>query len=222
MDKDGVFKKLHEIKIAFNDKSKDFNIGLTGVLSYYAATSFSTVDAGIGLSPQAKREGGVTLAHFNPDDNEIYVSAIDGFIPKSLSNYFNLSSVLKHEKNHKDDFASGIPPSFASHFQVYSNQLANPLFTLTDEDFQFWQIGSALNYLFNGYNSKTEDVSVLISLADEFKNALEKKGFTYTVNYKLDKNGQYNDVESFTITKINSDQTKTSKKAQYTKDENHN
>jgi hypothetical protein len=196
MDKDGIYKKLHEIKIEFTKTSRKFDLGVTGILTHYANTSFPKIEENVGLGEYPK-----STAFYNPEDNEIYVTVKDGYIRKELTNYFHLTSVLQHEKNHKADFESGIGQNLATHFQVYSNQIKDLGFALTEEGFQRGTIASALNYLFSAYESKLENAERLSKMAAEFNDDLSKKGFSYTVNYKKDKNGNYNEVESFTINK---------------------
>ena len=93
-------------------------------------------------------------------------------------------------------------------------------FSLSDEKLVAGTIGSALNYLFSGYEKKSEDAETLGKLASDFKQDLAKIGYSYNTNYKKDKNGQYNDVESFTITRsqtINGVTTKSSATVPYEK-----
>ena len=196
MDKDGVYKKLHEIKIEFTKASRQFDIGVASVLTYYANTASPAVSEVFGLSQDKE-----SLAFYNPDDDGMYVSVKDGYINKEMTNYFTLKSVIKHEKNHKEDFANGVLSSFASHFKVYINQISDFGFSLMEENDNRGTISNALGYLFNGYETKSENPETLRKLTTDFDNAIKKLGFSYTVNYKKDKNGQYNDIESFNITK---------------------
>jgi RHS repeat-associated protein len=172
-DKDGNFKKLHEIKLELSKSSRQFDMGVASVLANYVASDpIKKTESSITLNPD-----GIGKTSFDPNTNQIEIAVVDGYINKDLTNMFNLRSAINdHESGHKQDFANNVKTNVLTHLNVYMNQVAE--FSLTSDDFKVTTIINGLNYLYTLKEEKYLDDKTIGEYFTKFFKMSTDAGFS--------------------------------------------
>jgi RHS repeat-associated protein len=76
----------------------------------------------------------------------VIIDMFGGGISKSMNNYNNLKNTLIHEKTHQE---TDNPVDYSDHVDVYIQQMKDPSFSSTTQEFKEGMVGSAGNYLMN-------------------------------------------------------------------------
>ena len=155
----------------------------------------------------ASQARGESALAFSTNDDHTYLAANKaGYVSPVLDNYNNLKSVLRHERNHRDDFKNPkLKRNFESHFTVFVRQFADAdTFAATTQEFKAGTIATALQYLYNSYMQGRENYqmtgfhdniellnSVLLQYDIVVDASPNKTDFSVTVRETIKINGKY-------------------------------
>jgi Metallopeptidase toxin 2 len=197
-DKDGVYKKLHEIKIEFKNSTRKFDMGVLNVLGHYTATS----GVNVGYTPLItldETDDPENLAYFDPNNNSVTVPVVNGYISEKLTNMFNLQSTLvDHERLHEEDFSNRVRTNKRTHLEVYIKQMEGDAFVLINYDYQAETIALGLDYLFTMKEDNLTNKEDMDALFARFFKETTSQG--WIINVKYDPNSEDSKVVGFDLT----------------------
>jgi len=164
--------------LPFNSKNEQ---AIANIAGYYGS-QVGIPRGTVGVAPAGKG-----LAYTTGD--KIDVNNRGGQIQSALGNYDNMKSALVHEKDHLDKGQGFKEPNNFQHAQVYSDQIADPTFKPTTEDFKKGILGSVSNYLKDAYN---KDNSVQETDVEGVVNTINKNiaGYGYQLNISINESHQ--------------------------------
>lgn len=156
---------------------------LANVTGYYAnQLGIKISQVGIANHPKNTAKGDGTIAYAS--GNDIYVNAKGGVNPL-LDDYNNLSSALRHEKDHTDKRHGFNESSNIAHAEVYLTQIKDPTFSKTTSDFKKGIAGAVSKYLkdaaYDEMQSGNADFTALTSLIADFNKQSKTTGYTFSL-----------------------------------------
>jgi RHS repeat-associated protein len=129
--------------------------------------------------------GGSDIMNHSEYYNTINIVVVNGTINPLINDFNNMTSTLTHEFSHKKiEGGDGF-----EHLQVYYDQITNPNFKNTTEDFKSTQYSNIESIINKGlyYNDKKlskEDIQVIRDEAKRWKEKMEKVGVVFTKTNK--------------------------------------
>jgi len=143
----------------------------------------------VGLGWRNKDSEGVPGYTENPS-KDILINKTGNKINSSLSDYYNLESVLVHESRHKKNIENGVTENLQTHAQVYLDQIEDATFTKATAAFQTGTIASFGEYLLNYYAREASNPQQLEKFVTEF-NQKNKAGYSISVDVSSNDESAY-------------------------------
>jgi len=168
---------------------------LANVVTFYAGLVGIQGMVGIANHQDEKNKDGTIDKHLSDktlaytEGDNIYVNAKGGEINDLLDDYNNLESALIHEKDHKTKGHGEKPASHTEHAEVYINQIGDPSFKNTTDDYKNGTIGSLIDELEKASIDDQVQDNDIKGLVDRANQALANTD--YSISFKRKINDSY-------------------------------